>query len=302
MAYRSLLALGVLLCATASLPAQSRTADSLDLEMGVKVPLRDGVKLNATLYFPQGPRTPRAVVLAMTPYMADRYHAYAIPIAKRGYVVAVVDVRGRGSSEGKFDPFAQEAKDGYDVIEWLARLPYTTGQVGMWGTSFAAHLQAGAVQLRPPALKALVLNMGGMANAWDHGVRFRGTYEMGRQLTWAWNQSTSPSSDITASASSSRSPRKAFAILPATSPASLARPQPRYSSPRSKADAACGEARSTNTSTARAVSSTLDGVPAAPPQPPSGFWTPSRYSIPRLASTSAARFRSRYAASTRAVP
>ena len=31
-------------------------------------------------------------------------------------------------------------------------------------------------------------NMGGLANGWDHGVRYRGTYEMGRQLTWAWSQ------------------------------------------------------------------------------------------------------------------
>ena len=30
--------------------------------------------------------------------------------------------------------------------------------------------------------------MGGMSNAWDHGVRYRGAYEMGRQITWAWEQ------------------------------------------------------------------------------------------------------------------
>ena len=46
----------------------------------------------------------------------------------------------------------------------------------------------GAAQLHPPSLKTIVVNMGGMSNAWDHGVRYRGTYEMGRQLTWAWSQ------------------------------------------------------------------------------------------------------------------
>ena len=34
----------------------------------------------------------------------------------------------------------------------------------------------------------MVLNMGGMANAWDHSVRYDGAFEMGRQLTWAWGQ------------------------------------------------------------------------------------------------------------------
>jgi predicted acyl esterase len=70
----------------------------------------------------------------------------------------------------------------------------------MWGTSFSAHTAAGAVQYRPPALKSLLINMGGMSNAWDHGVRFRGTYEMGRQLTWAWGQllADAPTEDVKA--------------------------------------------------------------------------------------------------------
>jgi hypothetical protein len=152
---RRLLALGFVLLGTAQLHAQTRSADGLDLEMGVKVPLRDGVKLNATLYFPQGPRTPRAVVLAMTPYMADRYHAYAIPIAKRGYVVAVVDVRGRGSSEGQFDPFAQEAKDGYDTIEWLAKQPWSNGKVGMIGGSYGGFNQWTIAKEFPPHLVSI---------------------------------------------------------------------------------------------------------------------------------------------------
>jgi putative CocE/NonD family hydrolase len=129
------------------------------------------------------------VLLNRTPYDKEELHSQAVFFAERGYVVAVQDARGRYKSEGTFSKVQPaDATDGYDVVEWLAKQAYATGQVGMWGTSFAAHMQAGAVQLRPPALRALALNMGGMSNAWDHGVRFRGTYEMGRQLTWAWGQ------------------------------------------------------------------------------------------------------------------
>jgi hypothetical protein len=127
--------------------------------------------------------------LHRTPYDKTGQRSVAEYFAQRGYVVAVQDIRGRYKSEGKFlkvQPL--DATDGYDAIEWMAKQSYANGKVGMWGTSFAAHMQAGAAQYNPPSLATLVINMGGMSNAWDHGVRYRGTYEMGRQLTWAWSQ------------------------------------------------------------------------------------------------------------------
>jgi putative CocE/NonD family hydrolase len=127
----------------------------LDLALGVKVPMRDGIKLNATVYFPKGPLEPRPVVLAMTPYIADRYHSYVIPAARRGYVVAVVDVRGRGSSEGVFDPFAQEAKDGFDTVEWIARQSWSNGKVGMMGGSYGGFNQWTIAKEFPPHLTTI---------------------------------------------------------------------------------------------------------------------------------------------------
>src|SRR5262245_41624517 len=56
--------------------SQGRTADGLDVESAVRIPLRDGVKLHANIYYPDQTRSPRPVILAMTPYMIDRYHAY----------------------------------------------------------------------------------------------------------------------------------------------------------------------------------------------------------------------------------
>ena len=74
--------------------------------------------------------------------------------ARHGYVVAVQDMRGRYRSEGTFSKVQPaDATDGYDVIEWLGKQPWSNGSVGMWGTSFAAHAQAGAAQLAPPSLR-----------------------------------------------------------------------------------------------------------------------------------------------------
>jgi uncharacterized protein len=159
----------------------------------VMIPARDGTKLSTDIYrpakngVPVGERVP--VLLHRTPYGKSGMAKDAAYFAAHGYVVAVQDIRGRYKSGGKFEKYDDhDATDGYDVIQWLAAQPYSNGSVGMWGTSYAAHTQADPAKLNPPALKTLVINMGGMSNAWDHSVRYRGAFEMGRQLTWAWQQ------------------------------------------------------------------------------------------------------------------
>src|ERR1044072_2858509 len=109
----------------------------VDLMWGVKIPLRDGTRLNATVYLPGAPREPVPVIVTLTPYISDSYHERAMYFARHGYVFALVDVRGRGNSEGSFEPLANEAKDGHDVVEWLARQPWSNGKVTMWGGSYA---------------------------------------------------------------------------------------------------------------------------------------------------------------------
>jgi putative CocE/NonD family hydrolase len=179
-----------------SAAAQTAASASYDVvlaEHDLMIPTRDGKRMATDIYRPArngvavAERLP--ILLQRTPYDKGEVRAQAENFARHGYVVAVQDIRGRYKSEGRFAKVQPaDATDGYDTIEWLARLPYSNGSVGTWGTSFSAHTQAGAAQLHPAALKTLVINMGGMSNAWDHGVRYRGTYEMGRQLTWAWAQ------------------------------------------------------------------------------------------------------------------
>src|SRR6185312_9661003 len=91
----------------------------VDFQWGVKIPLRDGVRLNATLYRPQGQKDPLPCIFTLTPYIAQSYHERGMYFAAHEYVFLTVDVRGRGNSEGEFTPLLQEARDGYDVVEWL---------------------------------------------------------------------------------------------------------------------------------------------------------------------------------------
>src|SRR5689334_14935038 len=92
------------------------SATPIDFQWGVKIPLRDGVKLNATLYRPLDQKEPLPCVFTLTPYIAQTYHERGTYFATHGYVFLTVDVRGRGNSEGEFTPLLQEAKDGHDIV------------------------------------------------------------------------------------------------------------------------------------------------------------------------------------------
>jgi putative CocE/NonD family hydrolase len=130
-----------------------------DLRWGVKIPMRDKVELNATLYLPKTkdgipPRTP--VIFTLTPYISDTYHARAAYFASHGYVFALVDVRGRGNSDGEFEPFANEPRDGHDLVEWFAQQPFCDGKVAMWGGSYAGFDQWATAKELPPPLATIV--------------------------------------------------------------------------------------------------------------------------------------------------
>ncbi|HEY0782462.1 MAG TPA: CocE/NonD family hydrolase, partial [Thermoanaerobaculia bacterium] len=129
---------------------------AVDLAWGLKIPLRDGVVLNATVYRPAGQREPLPVVFTLTPYIGDSYHERGLYFARHGYVFVLVDARGRGSSGGRFNPFAQEAQDGYDTVEFLARQPWANGKVAMWGGSYAGYDQWATLKAAPPHLATIV--------------------------------------------------------------------------------------------------------------------------------------------------
>lgn len=160
----------------------------------VMVPMRDGVRLATDIYRPAMKGIPveekLPILLQRTPYNKKNstFVEQAQYFVQRGYVVAIQDCRGRYKSEGVFVKYVDEPRDGYDAIEWLARnTPYGNGDVGTWGLSYGAHVQASAAKLNPPHLKTIVVNMGGTSNGWTHAVGNHGAFEL-KQMIWAFNQ------------------------------------------------------------------------------------------------------------------
>ncbi len=127
----------------------------------VRIPVRDGVRLAATLYRPDAEgRYP--ALLESVPYRKDDlYWAQDGPhyyFAARGYVGVRLDVRGTGSSEGvSTDEYSEaEQRDAVDVIAWLAAQPWCTGAVGMFGISYGGFTALQAATHAPPALRAII--------------------------------------------------------------------------------------------------------------------------------------------------
>ena len=140
-------------------PKPSPAHADYELRWGVKIPMRDKVELNATLYLPKTPdgslsKTP--VIFTLTPYISDSYHARGAYFASHGYAFALVDVRGRGNSGGEFEPFVNDPRDGHDLVEWFAKQPFCDGKVAMWGGSYAGFNQWATAKELPPHLATIV--------------------------------------------------------------------------------------------------------------------------------------------------
>ncbi|QDU82136.1 Cocaine esterase [Polystyrenella longa] len=136
-------------------------AEDIDLgsvtEQEVMIPMRDGVKLSAFIYTPEG-EGPWPVL------MEQRYASFRgastrksmAQMAEAGYVVAGVNFRGTQQSEGRYVGYRAlgwgEQQDGYDIVEWLAVQPWSNGKTGTFGSSQAGFAQNFLAVTQPPHL------------------------------------------------------------------------------------------------------------------------------------------------------
>ena len=138
------------------------------------VSVRDGTRLAVDIFRPTrngAVGTEKLPVLWMnTPYnrrnyrdglTAANYPGKALELVKYGYVVAIADFRGlyasfgrnAGFNRGEWQDWARF--DAYDITEWLAKQPWSSGKVGMWGCSATGGSQMQAMTTAPPSLKAI---------------------------------------------------------------------------------------------------------------------------------------------------
>ena len=150
-AWAGALALVVVLAA----PASASADFGVSAAQSQRVAMSDGVELAVDVYVPTDPATgkpatgPFPVILSETPYDrrspvttssggsdmgGDGFYPYLV---RQGYIDVVADVRGTGASDGDFSLFdPREIADGAELVRWAAKLPGSTGKVGMAGASY----------------------------------------------------------------------------------------------------------------------------------------------------------------------
>src|SRR3954469_9814094 len=169
-------------------PSEDPTSEAgFDVRWGAKIPMRDGVELNGTLFVPKQLGQQRLpVIFTLTPYISDTYYPRGAYFASHGYIFATVDVRGRGNSGGEFEPFKNDDRDGHDIVEWLAQQPFCDGKVAMWGGSYAGFDQWATAKEFPPHLTTIVP----VASA-HPGLDYPSTNNVGQKYDVQWYTFTS---------------------------------------------------------------------------------------------------------------
>jgi len=148
--------------------------DTIIVDRDVAVPMRDGARLMADVFRPDGgTRVP--AILNLGPYQKDKLWVVPPTLEEkqnewmnwetvnpewwvpRGYACVRVDGRGSGKSPGQCEPWSlAEAIDFHDAIEWAAAQPWCNGKVGLLGISYYAINQWFAANQQPPSLKAMI--------------------------------------------------------------------------------------------------------------------------------------------------
>ena len=166
-------------------PADVPPRNDISLENRVPIRMRDGVTLYADVYRPAGEgRYP--VLVSRTPYSTERFpSAYeaAVYFSQRGYVYVFQDIRGRHESEGRWEPFFDDEKDGYDTIEWAAKQPWSNGKVAMQGGSYLGQNQWRAAQSAPPSL-VTIFPMVSSTSLYHDWITLNGGWRLSFNFGW----------------------------------------------------------------------------------------------------------------------
>ena len=120
------------------------------------VQTKDGATVSVIVVRPRAGPARMPALLSFTIY-ADGNNLYlAQQMAANGYVGVVATSRGKRYSPGPVIPFEHDGSDANDVIDWISRQPWSDGQVGMMGGSYAGWTQWAAAMYHHPALKTIV--------------------------------------------------------------------------------------------------------------------------------------------------
>jgi uncharacterized protein len=154
-----------------------------------RVPTRDGITLSADVYLPLSGGSLPAIV-QWTPYEStrERFIAWGVWFARRGYAAVVVDVRGRYESEGEFYAWTKDGVDAHDTLTWVAAQQWSNGRIGTWGRSYGGLVQWQLAHLGHPNLQCIAPQVIHDDYFWDGyftGGAFQLALTLGAAALWS---------------------------------------------------------------------------------------------------------------------
>ena len=166
-----------------------------DLQTVVPVPMRDGVKLSASIILPRGAAAQKLpVILIRSPYTPsfELSEPLAPPLlshlVRNGYAIVVVNDRGTQWSEGRYQWLQGANQDGSDILDWITQQEWSNGKVGTFGCSSSGESQPPLATINHPAHKAMVEMAGATATGVIPGYGDQGIFYHGGvpDLAWSW--------------------------------------------------------------------------------------------------------------------
>ena len=165
----------------------------ITIHRDVRFPMRDGAHLSSNLFLPKAEGTFPLIFQRMPYGMSGR--GLGEYYARRGYAYMIQDCRGRYDSDGVFYPFADDAHDGYDTLDWVVAQPWSNGRVGMFGPSYLGAVQWLLACEGHPALQAIVPNVM-PTDLWREAYWHDGAFSLALNALWTCLEISSRTSDL----------------------------------------------------------------------------------------------------------
>jgi len=173
-----------------------------NIDRKIMVPMRDGVRMQADVYWPKDGSGKYPAIFVRTPYNfnywdvrngAPRDMTSVVEAVKRGYAYVEMNERGHFFSEGNYDILGPPLSDGDDELSWIGSRPWSNGKVGLIGCSSTAEWQMAVAALGNPSLGAIIpmgfgAGVGRVAPYWEQGNWYRGGAVQMLFIAWLYGE------------------------------------------------------------------------------------------------------------------
>ncbi len=172
------------------------------VERKVMVPMRDGKRMAADVYYPKDASKKYPTIYSRTPYNFNFWDVRngvpsdmtsILDAVKRGYAMVIMNERGHFFSEGDYDILGPPTTDGYDEIQWISSRPWSNGKVGLIGCSSTAEWQMAVAATGPSGLATIIpqgfgAGVGRVGPYYEMGNWYRGGAVQNLFIDWLYGE------------------------------------------------------------------------------------------------------------------